>query len=175
MDMTPAVVSPKNAPLAIHKANLTAQGLTTGVGRRAGAPGVAFHMHDNVYFGQAAPSKYKIRAGHRRHGTELPNIIVKHNPEEFSNANTHNNSTVSSLHRELMIRRPNKKGGQKPSTLNHSINVGGGHVSDLFFANRTAEIQAHLSASRVGQSSIEDGPNPHIDRTAIIVNTSSGQ
>lgn len=154
---------------------MIAQGLPTRVGRRSGIPGVGFSVQDNVYFGQPPASKYKIRAVHRRHGTELPNIIVKHNPEENSIANTQNNSTVSSLHKELMIRRPIKKQSQKPNTLNHSINVGGGHVSDLFFANRTAEIQAYMSTSKVDKSSIEDSSNHQTDRTAIIGNTSSGQ
>ena len=75
---------------------------------RHALPGVGFNLQDNMYFGQNRAPKFKAK-GHRRQGTELPKIVVRNNGlEDFSNTDTQNNSTLSSMHRDLMIRRPKK-------------------------------------------------------------------
>ena len=134
-----------------------AQAMPTHCNRKLGLPSVGFNMHENVYFGQNHAMNSKIRA-HRRHGAELPKIVVKHHEES-------NNSTLSSMHRDLMIRRPNKKPSAKASARNRSINVGGGHVSDLFFANRPSDLQVNASGTKAGKSSIEESSNAPTDRT----------
>jgi|OM-RGC.v1.035605457 hypothetical protein len=64
-----------------------AKGLPTNVARKPGLPVVGFHLHDNMYFGQNQVAKFKAK-GHRRHGTELPKIVVKHDGADDRISNT---------------------------------------------------------------------------------------
>jgi hypothetical protein len=95
--------------------------------------------------------------------------VVKHDgaDEKFSNSGTQNNSTLSSIHKEMISRRPPNKKSLKPNLLTNSINVGGGHVSDLFFANRVPEVQGNYANVKLDRSSIEELPS---DRLAMLAN-----
>ena len=70
----------------------------------------------------------------------------------------HNNSTVSSLHKDFILRnQTNRKYvNKKHGVLNHSINVGGGHIHDMFLPNRAFDLNINHSLAKVDKSSIED-------------------
>jgi hypothetical protein len=59
--------------------------------------------------------------------------------------------------------------------LNHSINVGGGHIHDMFLPNRAFDLNINHSLAKVDKSSIEDiGYAGAYDKRGIY-GTTSGQ
>lgn len=59
--------------------------------------------------------------------------------------------------------------------LNHSINVGGGHIHDMFLPHRAIDLNVNHSTAKVDKSSIEDiGFGGAYDRRSRY-GTTSGQ
>lgn len=111
-------------------------------------------LQDNMYLGHNLQD-VRGKAHHRRNVTELFPIISSKPASRINEQSGHmlNNSTVSSLHKEFLMRnQPNRRPAHKnQSILNNSINVGGGRVYDIFVPQRAFDLTVNNSTAKVGK------------------------